>query len=76
MEADLAEALEEGRLAGAAIDGATHEPIRSDSPLLTARNCLITPHIAWATEESRRRLLDTTIANVLSFVAGRRVNVV
>jgi glycerate dehydrogenase len=76
VEHDLAEALNEGRLAGAAVDVVTQEPIRPDNPLLSARNCLITPHIAWATREARRRLLDATVANVAGFLAGRPTNVV
>jgi glycerate dehydrogenase len=76
VEQDLAEALNEGRLAGAAVDVVAQEPIRPDNPLLTARNCLITPHIAWATREARRRLLAATVANVASFLAGRPTNVV
>jgi glycerate dehydrogenase len=76
MEEDLAEALNQGRLAGAAVDVVSHEPIRPDNPLLTARNCLITPHIAWATREARRRLLAATVANVANFLAGRPTNVV
>jgi glycerate dehydrogenase len=75
-EADLAAALNEGRLAGAAVDVVTQEPIRHDNPLLTARNCLITPHIAWATREARRRLLEATQANVANFLAGTPTNVV
>jgi glycerate dehydrogenase len=76
LEADLAEALNDGRLAGAAVDVVSHEPIRPDNPLLGARNCLITPHIAWATQEARQRLLATTIANVVHFLDGRPTNVV
>ena len=76
VEAALAEALNGGRLAGAAVDVATHEPIRPDNPLLTARNCLVTPHIAWATREARRRLQEATVANVANFLAGRPTNVV
>jgi glycerate dehydrogenase len=76
VEADLAEALNGGLLAGAAVDVVSQEPIRPDNPLLAARNCLITPHIAWATQEARRRLLATTIANVVNFLAGRPTNVV
>jgi glycerate dehydrogenase len=76
VEEDLAEALNEGRLAGAAVDVVSREPIRLDNPLLTACNCLVTPHIAWATREARRRLLDATVANVANFLAGRPTNVV
>jgi glycerate dehydrogenase len=76
VEADLTEALNEGRLAGAGLDVASREPIESNSPLLTARNCLLTPHIAWATREARRRLLEATVANVAAFLAGKPTNVV
>jgi glycerate dehydrogenase len=76
VERDLAEALNEGRLAGAALDVVSDEPIRPDTPLLSARNCLITPHVAWATREARRRLLEATVANVAGFLAGRPTNVV
>jgi glycerate dehydrogenase len=76
VEEDLADALIAGRLAGAAVDVASTEPIRADNPLLAAKNCLITPHIAWATEEARARLLETTIANVAAFLAGSPMNVV
>jgi glycerate dehydrogenase len=76
VESDLAEALNLGLLAGAAVDVVSQEPIGQDNPLLTARNCLITPHIAWATREARRRLLEATVANVANFLAGRPTNVV
>jgi glycerate dehydrogenase len=76
VEADLAEALGNGRLAGAALDVVSVEPIRPENPLLAAPNCLITPHIAWATEDARRRLMDATIANIEGFLEGRPVNVV
>ena len=76
VEPDLAAALNERRLAGAAVDVVRDEPIRPDNPLLGARNCLITPHIAWATREARRRLLEATVANVTNFFAGRPTNVV
>lgn len=76
VEQDLAEALNKGRLAGAAVDVVSHEPIRPDNPLLAARNCLITPHIAWATLEARRRLLDATVSNLASFLNDRPTNVV
>jgi glycerate dehydrogenase len=76
IEEDLAEALAEGRLAGAAVDVVACEPIRPDNPLLAAPNCLITPHIAWSTREARRRLLEATVSNVGNFLAGRPTNVV
>jgi glycerate dehydrogenase len=76
VEQDLAESLNEGRLAGAALDVVAQEPIRPGNPLLSARNCLITPHIAWATREARERLLAATVANVANFLAGRPTNVV
>jgi glycerate dehydrogenase len=76
VETDLAEALDTGRLAGAAVDVVGQEPVRGDNPLLKARNCLITPHIAWATEEARARLLQATVRNVESFLAGNPINVV
>jgi glycerate dehydrogenase len=75
-EKDLAVALDSGRLAGAGIDVVSQEPIRPDNPLREARNCLITPHIAWATEEARARLMEATVANVAAFVAGSPINVV
>jgi glycerate dehydrogenase len=76
VEQDLADALNEGRLAGAAVDVVSQEPIRAGNPLLSAKNCLITPHIAWATREARRRLLAATVDNVANFLAGQPTNVV
>ena len=58
------------------MDVVSVEPIRPDNPLLSAPNCLITPHIAWATAEARRRLMDATVANIAAFLEGRPVNVV
>jgi glycerate dehydrogenase len=75
-EADLSEALDAGRLAGAALDVVSLEPVRRENPLFGAKNCLITPHIAWATDQARGRLLESTIANVEAFLAGRPINVV
>jgi glycerate dehydrogenase len=76
VENDLAEALNAGRLAGAAVDVVSQEPIRPDNSLLGARNCLITPHIAWATTEARARLMEATVANVAAFLAGSPINMV
>jgi glycerate dehydrogenase len=76
VENDLAEALNAGWLAGAGLDVVSNEPIRPDNPLMAARNCVVTPHIAWATEESRRRLMEATVANVAGFLAGTPINVV
>jgi glycerate dehydrogenase len=76
VEKDLAEALNAGKLAGAALDVVSREPIRPDNPLLSAKNCLVTPHIAWATDEARGRLMETTVANVAAFLAGSPINVV
>jgi glycerate dehydrogenase len=76
VEADLAEALRGGRLAGAAVDVVSREPIRPENPLLGAPNCLITPHIAWATTEARARLMQTMVDNVAAFLAGKPINVV
>jgi glycerate dehydrogenase len=76
VEADLADALNAGRLAGAALDVVSREPIRPDNPLLSANSCLITPHIAWATDQARRRLMEATVANVEAFLSGRPINVV
>ncbi len=76
VEADLAGALDAGRIAGAALDVVSTEPISPDNPLLSAKNCIITPHIAWATLAARRRLMQTTAENVVAFIAGKPINVV
>ena len=76
VDADLAQALNDGRLAGAALDVVSVEPIRADNPLLRARNCVLTPHIAWATTEVRGRLMESTVANVAAFLEGKPINVV
>ena len=76
IEQDLADALNNGRLAGAAVDVLSSEPPSPGNPLLHAKNCIVTPHIAWATKEARTRLLNTAIANVRAFLDGHPVNVV
>jgi len=75
-ERDLADALNEGRLAGAALDVLSVEPPVASSPLIGARNCIITPHIAWASLEARTRLLQTAVDNIRAFLGGKPVNVV
>lgn len=75
-EQDLAEALNCGRIAAAAVDVVAAEPVRPENPLLSAANCLITPHIAWATSAARQNLMNTTVGNIKAFMAGRPVNVV
>ena len=76
VEQDVADALNAGKLGGAALDVVSTEPIRPDNPLLKAKNCVITPHISWAPKESRQRIMDCTAANIKAFLDGRPVNVV
>ena len=75
-ENDLAEALRDGRIAGAAMDVLSVEPPPSANPLLSAPHCLITPHIAWATQSARRRLMQTVVENLSAFQQDRPQNVV
>jgi glycerate dehydrogenase len=75
-EPALAKALNSGQIAGAAVDVLAVEPPRADNPLFTARNCLITPHIAWATRSARARLMATAVANAKAFLEGKLLNVV
>ena len=75
-EAAVATALHDGKLRGAAMDVVSCEPILESNPLLTAPNCIITPHMAWAPIESRRRILDCTVRSIEGFLAGRPVNTV
>jgi glycerate dehydrogenase len=75
-EADLADALNRGQIAGAALDVVVEEPIRADNPLLKSKNAIITPHIAWAALEPRQRIMQTTADNVAAFLAHEPINVV
>lgn len=77
VEEDLAQALNSGKVYAAGMDVVSQEPIRADNPLLTAKNCFITPHIAWASRECRHRIMDITEQNIRSFLEGNvrnRVN--
>lgn len=76
VEADLADALNSGKVYAAGLDVVETEPILPDNPLLSAKNCIITPHISWASKESRQRLMDIAVNNLAAFVAGDPVNVV
>jgi len=76
VENDLAEALNEGIIAGAALDVLSVEPPSASNPLLRAKNCIITPHVAWATLSARKRLLEIAVDNIKSFLNGQLINVV
>lgn len=75
-EEELAKALNDGIIAGAALDVVSSEPIKESNPMLKAKNCIITPHIAWAPKESRNRLLDIAVDNLKAYVAKNPQNIV
>lgn len=76
VEQDLADALNSGKVYAAGLDVVSTEPIRGDNPLLKAKNCLITPHISWAAQASRQRIMDITVHNIKALMDGAPVNVV
>ena len=76
VEQDLADALNSGKVYAAGLDVVSTEPIRSDNPLLEAKNCIITPHISWAPKESRQRIMDCAVANVQAYLNGSPINIV
>ena len=75
-EKDLTLALNNGELYGAAVDVISKEPMTKNNPLLNAKNCIITPHIAWASKEARQRLMKTTVENLEAYISGASKNVV
>lgn len=75
-ETDLADALNNQLIAGAALDVLSSEPPSADNPLLSARNCIITPHNAWMSKEARQRIMDTTSENIASFLRNEPIHVV
>ena len=76
VEEDLAAALDSGKVAGAAVDVVSTEPIKGDNPLLTAKNCIITPHMSWGAKEARQRIMDITVDNCRAYIDGNPQNVV
>ena len=76
VEQDVADALKSGKIAAVGLDVVSTEPIRADNPLLAAPNCIITPHISWASKESRQRIMNCTEENIRMFLSGNPINVV
>lgn len=76
VEQDLADALNSGKVYAAGLDVVSTEPIKRDNPLLTAKNCFITPHISWAAQASRQKIMDITVDNIRGFIEGNPVDIV
>ena len=76
VEEDLKNALNSGKVSGAGVDVVSAEPIKASNPLLDAKNCIITPHIAWAPKEARTRLMDIAISNLDAFLKEAPINVI
>ena len=76
VEEDLREALDSGKVGGAAVDVVSTEPIKGDNPLLGAKNCIITPHMSWGAKEARERIMNITADNIRAFLGGKPQNVV
>ena len=76
VEQDLADALNSGKVYAAGLDVVSTEPIRGDNPLLTAKNTIITPHISWAAQAARQRIMDITVNNIKGFMKGTPENIV
>ncbi|MBQ6234407.1 MAG: D-2-hydroxyacid dehydrogenase [Clostridia bacterium] len=75
-EQDVADALNAGKIAGAGLDVVSIEPVQADNPLLNAKNCILTPHISWASREARQRIMDCTVANIAAYLRGTPQNTV